>query len=268
MPFDWTGLALFFPAVVAVFSAISFGNSRGWTSPAILGLLLVGACLGIAFVRREGRCTSPMLDLGLFRSSKFSAGITSGTVSYLVMFGVLFLVPFYLERGLRSVPGGLASSSWSCPWRLRVTAPIAGRLADELGGQLLTIVGMSTVAGRLAALSILLSRDSGIPGAVGPPGHRARSVHAPNNTAIIGTLHREQSGLASGVLNMARGVGTALGWPSADWCSTLPGGGRCSQSRWPMPFDHDPVPGCFRPACRSDRRPAGERSLCSPTISR
>ena len=33
VPFDWTGLALFFPAVVAIFSAISFGNSKGWTSP-------------------------------------------------------------------------------------------------------------------------------------------------------------------------------------------------------------------------------------------
>ena len=39
---------------------------------------------------------------GLFRRSRFSAGIASGMLSYLVMFGVLFLVPFYLERGLQS----------------------------------------------------------------------------------------------------------------------------------------------------------------------
>jgi MFS family permease len=33
----------------------------------------------------------------------------------------------------------------------------------------------------------------------------------PNNAAIMGAVPREQSGLASGVLNMTRGVGTAMG---------------------------------------------------------
>ena len=98
--FDWTGLTLFFPAVVAVFSAISFGNARGWTSPLIIGLIVVGVTLTSVFIRREGRCREPMLDLGLFRRSRFSTGIASGMLSYLVMFGVLFLVAFYLERAL------------------------------------------------------------------------------------------------------------------------------------------------------------------------
>jgi hypothetical protein len=33
----------------------------------------------------------------------------------------------------------------------------------------------------------------------------------PNNAAIMGSVPQEQSGLASGVLNMTRGMGTALG---------------------------------------------------------
>ena len=37
VPFDWKGLSLFFPAIVAVLSAISFGNSYGWTSPSSWG---------------------------------------------------------------------------------------------------------------------------------------------------------------------------------------------------------------------------------------
>ncbi|MGH9080632.1 MAG: MFS transporter, partial [Acidimicrobiales bacterium] len=81
-PFDWTGLALFFPAVVAVFSAVSLGNSMGWTSPAIVGLFVVGLGLVVGFVRRERRFGQPMLDLGLFRRSRFSAGVTSGMLSY------------------------------------------------------------------------------------------------------------------------------------------------------------------------------------------
>ena len=62
---DRTGPVL--PRCVAVFTAVSFGNSKGWTSPPILGLFVVGAALIVAFFRRERRCAEPMLDLGLFR---------------------------------------------------------------------------------------------------------------------------------------------------------------------------------------------------------
>ena len=37
--FDWAGLRLFFPAVVAFLTAISFGAAEGWTSPLIVGLI-------------------------------------------------------------------------------------------------------------------------------------------------------------------------------------------------------------------------------------
>ena len=130
--FDWTGLALFFPAVVALLSAVSFGNSMGWASPVIVGLFLVGLALGVGFVRREHRCSQPMLDVGLFRRSRFNVGITSGLLSYLVMFGVLFLVPFYLERGLRLGSGRAGLELMIMPLALGITAPVAGRLADRL----------------------------------------------------------------------------------------------------------------------------------------
>ena len=58
VPFDWTGLALFFPAVVAVFSAISFGNSEGWTSPVIIGLFVVGSPSGGLRAARSRRAPS------------------------------------------------------------------------------------------------------------------------------------------------------------------------------------------------------------------
>ena len=74
--FDWTGLALFFPAVVAVFSAISFGNSKGWTSPSILGLLVVGTALALTFVRTR----SPMQSSRCLTSG-CSDGLGSARVS-------------------------------------------------------------------------------------------------------------------------------------------------------------------------------------------
>ena len=98
--FDWTGLGIFFPAVVALVSAISFGAELGWSSSLIVALFVAAAVLVGLFVWHERRDRDPMLDLGLFRNARFSTGIASGVGSYLVMFGVLLLIPFYLERGL------------------------------------------------------------------------------------------------------------------------------------------------------------------------
>ena len=111
VPFDWKGLSMFFPAVVAVLSAISFGNTYGWTSPLIIGMFVLGLCLGAAFVMWERRTPIRCSISRLFRRARFRWGITSGLLSYLVMFGVLFLVPFYFERGLGIGAARPASSS-------------------------------------------------------------------------------------------------------------------------------------------------------------
>ena len=45
-----------------------------------------------------------MVDIALFRGPAFTP-VSSGLLSYLVMFGVLLVAPFYLERALRASPG-------------------------------------------------------------------------------------------------------------------------------------------------------------------
>ena len=46
-----------------------------------------------------------MLDLKLFRRPAFSTGVAGGLASYLVLFGVLVVTPFFLERALGVGPG-------------------------------------------------------------------------------------------------------------------------------------------------------------------
>ena len=72
-----------------------------------------------------------MLDLGLFRSGQFSTGIVSGILSYLVMFGVLLLVPFYLERGLGLGTARSGLELMAMPLAFGVVARFAGRFADR-----------------------------------------------------------------------------------------------------------------------------------------
>ena len=209
--FDWSGLAIFFPAVVALLCGISFGAEVGWGSALIVGLFVVAAVLAAFFVRHERRDDDPMLDLGLFRNAQFSTGIASGIGSYLVMFGVLLLVPFYLERGqgLGTARSGL--ELMAMPLAFGVVAPFAGRLADRLGARPLTVCGMGLVAGALLILGAVRPPTGAFLLLLAAVGVGMGLFTSPNNASIMGAAPGQQAGMASGVLNMTRGFGTALG---------------------------------------------------------
>jgi EmrB/QacA subfamily drug resistance transporter len=209
--FDWTGLGIFFPTVVALLSAISFGSTLGWASPLIIGLAAAALVLGVLFVRHERRSDQPMLDLTLFSNHRFAAGIFSGMGSYLVMFGVLLLVPFYLERGVGLGVARAGLELMAMPLAFGVVAPLAGRLADRTGARPLTVSGMALVAAGLFFLGLLRPGTPGLLALLAAIGCGLGLFTSPNNAAIMGAAPGRQAGMASGVLNMSRGMGTALG---------------------------------------------------------
>ena len=118
-----------------------------------------------------------MLDLGLFRSAQFSTGIVSGIGSYLVMFGVLLLVPFYLERGLGLGTARSGLELMAMPLAFGIVAPLAGRLADRVGARPLTVGGMALVAGRLALMGAAAPGYRWVLGAAGGGRGRDGTVH-------------------------------------------------------------------------------------------
>jgi MFS family permease len=152
-----------------------------------------------------------MLDTRLFRSASFSAGVTSGLLSYLVMFGVLLVVPFFLERALGLDLGRTGLELAVMPVALGVVAPLAGRLTDKVGARPLTVAGMSIVAVTLAALAIARPGQVLLVAGLALVGVGLGLFTPSNNAAIMSSAPRRESGVASGVLNMTRGLGTALG---------------------------------------------------------
>ena len=64
----------------------------------------------------------------------------SGLISYLVLFGTLFVVPYYLSAD--GVPASLIGLELSAlPLAIAIAAPIAGRLMSCVGDRVLTEAG-------------------------------------------------------------------------------------------------------------------------------
>jgi EmrB/QacA subfamily drug resistance transporter len=209
--FDWRGLAFFFPAVVAALVALSFGAAAGWSSPFTLGLFAASLFFATLFVRHEHSDSQPMLDLALFRNRRFSVGIASGVASYLVLFGVLLLVPFYLARGLGYGPVRVGLELVALPVMFGFTAPVAGKLADRTGPRRLTVSGLALVASGLAVLGLLRPGTVGLLAVLAVIGGGLGLFSAPNNATVMRSAPARQAGMASGVVNTSRGLGTSLG---------------------------------------------------------
>jgi EmrB/QacA subfamily drug resistance transporter len=210
---DWAGLTLFVPAVAALLYAItSLADGEGRVTVGIVGLLVGCAVLGAAFLLRERRTSAPMLDLNLFRRAGFSAGISSGLLSYLVMFGALYATAFYLESGPQHLGSGITGLELSVmPVAFGVVAPFSGRAADRLGARSLTVAGMLLAAAALAVLGVAHPSGAALLPPLAALGAGLGLFTPPNSAAIMGAAPREEAGVASGVLNMTRGMGTSMG---------------------------------------------------------
>lgn len=211
--FDIAGAAIFALAVAFGLLALTFGNSWGWASPRLIAcvLIAVGALAGFAVVER--RTPFPLVDFDLFHSRIFTAGITSGLLSYAVLFGALFLIPFYLQRILNYDPARTGLLLTAVPLAIAILAPISGVITDKVGSRLPTVLGMAIAA---AALVLLALDEQHAPIALvllalAFFGVGLGFFTPPNNSAIMGSAPANRLGVAGGVLNMTRSLGTSLG---------------------------------------------------------
>jgi MFS family permease len=210
--FDWAGAALLGPAIAAALVALSYGGIWGWASPALLGTVALSAALRGLFLLVERQSPSPLVDFSLFRVRLFAAALGAGLLSYAVLFGSLFLLPFALERVLGYDPGEAGLLLTPVPLALGIVAPVGGLLADRIGSRVPTVVGMLVAAVALGGLA--LAPIAPLPLLVALLvllGAGVGFFTPANNSAIMASAPAHRRGVAAGLLNMTRGLGTSLG---------------------------------------------------------
>ncbi|HEX8730506.1 MAG TPA: DHA2 family efflux MFS transporter permease subunit, partial [Ktedonobacterales bacterium] len=96
--FDPIGAFLLTIGLAAVTLGLSFGQEWGWTSPGLIATLIIGVAALIALVFAEKLVPSPIVPLGLLRDRVFASANLSLVLSFLALFAVSFMMPFYLEQ--------------------------------------------------------------------------------------------------------------------------------------------------------------------------
>jgi EmrB/QacA subfamily drug resistance transporter len=230
--FDPLGAAVLALGLLALTLALSFGQEWGWCAPGTLGLLADALALFALFVAVERRAADPVLDLGLLRDRVFTSAGLSSLLSFLALFAVSFLLPFYLEqlRGFSAEEAGLLLTP--LPVVIAVVAPISGSLADRIGTRGLAAGGLATACAGLLLLARLGADASpmDIAWRLGVAGIGQGLFQSPNNSALMGAAPREHQGIASGFLATLRVVGQSLSVAVAGAVFAAGGGNAAGQA--------------------------------------
>lgn len=207
--FDPAGAALLTIGLAAITLGLSFGQEWGWTSPGLIVTLVIGVVALVALVIVEQRVNSPIVPLSLLKDRVFASANLSLILSFLALFAVSFMMPFYLEqlRGFSLIESGLLLTP--LPLTIAVIAPFSGRLADRVGTRWLAATGLAIACIGLA-LTSQLQADSSVFDIVWRlvvTGFGQALFQSPNNSALMGSAPRSEQGVASGFLATGRVIG-------------------------------------------------------------
>src|SRR5712691_3481544 len=211
---DLRGVTLASLGLLGIVLGVVRGNDHGWTSLTVLPPLVAGALLVAAFLWWETRAPEPMLPLRLFRSRGFTITNTASMLMFFGMFGSIFLLAQFLQvvQGYSPLEAGIRTLPWTAMPVL--VAPIAGALSDRIGGRPLLVSGLALQAiglGWLAAVSSPTVAYLTLVPAFVVSGVGMSLFFAPVANVVLGSVRRDQEGIASGANNAIRELGGVFG---------------------------------------------------------
>jgi EmrB/QacA subfamily drug resistance transporter len=211
---DLPGLVLASVGLLGIVFGVVRGNAHGWTSLTVLPPMVAGGLLVAAFIAWELRAPEPMLPLHLFRSRGFTMTNVASLLMFFGMFGSIFLLAQFLQvvQGYSPLQAGLRTLPWTAMPVL--VAPIAGALSDRIGGRPLLVTGLALQAIGLGWLAAVASPTVGyltlVPAFV-VSGVGMSLFFAPVANVVLGSVRRDQEGIASGANNAIRELGGVFG---------------------------------------------------------
>jgi MFS family permease len=241
---DWLGNVMFALGAGLLLVAITYGiqpyggSPTGWTSPWVLGGLVIGIVLLIAFCFYETKIPAPMFDMRLFRIRAFAAGNLASLLGAIARGGLQFMLVIWLAGIWLPLHGYnfIDTPLWAGIYMLPLTAgfliagPISGWLSDKYGQRLFATAGLLVATCAFVGLMLLpIVFPYWIFGAlIFLNGIGSGLFASPNTSAIMSAVPANQRGSASGMRStfqnsgMSLSIGIFFSLMVAGLASTLP----------------------------------------------
>jgi MFS family permease len=212
---DWLGNITFGAGLTILLLGITYGiepyggSSMGWGNPMVIGAIVLGIALLLAFVFVELHVDDPMFRLDLFKIRMFTAGNLAGFISALARGGLQFMLIIWLQgiwlplHGYNYADTPLWAGIYMTPLLVGfiVMGPVSGLLSDRFGARAFSTVGMLVQAAGFVGLTLLPANFSYVWFALLLLllGLGSGLFAAPNTVAIMNSVPPETRGVASGM---------------------------------------------------------------------
>jgi EmrB/QacA subfamily drug resistance transporter len=214
---DWGGATLMAAGLSALLLAVSEGNSWGWTSDGVLGLLVASAVILAIWVRFEMRVPEPLVDMRMMRLRGVWTTNAVGLLLGFGMFGTFLLLPQLVQQPVATGYGFGASSTAAGMFLLPsavvmlFAGPASGMLTGRFGPRLPLMLGVAITAASFTVLASAHHERWEIYFSSLLQGLGMGLAFAAMAALIVDAVPQHQTGIATGMNTITRTIGGALG---------------------------------------------------------
>lgn len=210
---DYRGSLLFIGSIILMFLGLLFVQDSVISLALFIPMLLISIITLSLFVHLEKKTENPLINLNLFKNKVFTMGISSAFLSFIATFSTTMFIPFYLQYALKldTFKAGLLISLY--PATTAIFAPISGWLSDKITYRPLTVTGLTINTLALFMLATLNTSSSHMKIVIlmALLGLGVAVFQSPNNSSIMGTVPKDQLGVAGGINALFRNLGMVSG---------------------------------------------------------
>jgi EmrB/QacA subfamily drug resistance transporter len=211
---DPVGAALSIVGLGLLLWAIIEGPAMGWTSGAVIGVLVASLVALGSFVGWEALSSHPMLKLSLFSNRRFSVAALGETFGTFGLLGALFVQTQFLQFDLGYSPLQAGIRILPVAATLVVVAAFSPFFVRLIGVKFTVAAGLASIAGGLwqvsASSTIATTYGQVVPGLL-LLGLGAGLLLPTATNSVVGSLPQGESGIGSASNAVALQVGGALG---------------------------------------------------------
>jgi EmrB/QacA subfamily drug resistance transporter len=140
-------------ASVVLFTSLG-GTTWAWSSPQIIGLIVLSIIFLPSFLWVESRADEPILPLSLFRNHTFAVTSAIGFIVGFALFGAITYLPLYLQVAKGSSPTRSGLQLTPLMAGLLITSIVSGQVISRVGRyRMFPIIGTALMAVSMFLLS-------------------------------------------------------------------------------------------------------------------
>jgi MFS transporter, DHA2 family, multidrug resistance protein len=210
---DAFSLVLMVAALASLEIGLKEAPRQGWLSLICMGLFLGSAICTILFIHRALRATHPVVQLWTLKQRSFAIGCALSFCLGVGLYGSVYLMPVFLAFVRSHDAFEIGTVMLVTGFAQLITAPFAAILESRIGARSLTGVGFALFAFGLG-LSAFQTRVADFDEMFWPQVVRGIAIMfclLPPTRLALGALSEAQVPDASGLFNLMRNLGGAIG---------------------------------------------------------